>query len=419
MQQGEVTAREELIRRFSARGSNDGHGAGFRREPTHSGPATRAGDDAQGPRSARRLRAPARRGPAELLPRRILNRVRSLAKQDAPARGEGRSRQRHRRRALSPRRGARAATPSHRYERAPRPVATGRRRGLQLKIELGLPYRDGTRSRQLNGHRGSMRGLARALPSRRRDAARCLSAIPCGVWLAAGPRRRPIAWDAEEGRPPPRKRNARRCGSSGCGGDGHLPPLRPSDDAGDHLLDSITLAKSVTGGAVAAGGTAFLSDEVASLSTGSRWGQLEILERVDASFADVHLARDVRLDREVALEDAVQSPPIRWSRGRRCGRRGSWRGSAIRMWSRCMGPTGSGIGWGSGWSSCAGNSRPDPQSAWRSRRRRSRAHRHRHLPRALGGARCGHRASGRQADERDARCGRSHRADGLRARPRG
>jgi len=74
------------------------------------------------------------------------------------------------------------------------------------------------------------------------------------------------------------------------------------------LASSISLARSVASGAESGVG----DDPGAApppLSPGTRWGQLEILERVGrGAFGEVYRARDTRLDRIVALKLLAESP---------------------------------------------------------------------------------------------------------------
>jgi predicted ATPase/Tfp pilus assembly protein PilF len=126
--------------------------------------------------------------------------------------------------------------------------------------------------------------------------------LPLRLLASRLARDRPIDWDAEEhaaGTKEEREtvRQLRMVAAMAA-----FHRTVQSGDAGEDLSSSISLAKTIAG-EEGAGEADSPSIAAPSLSPGSRWGQLEILERVGrGAFGDVFRARDVRLDREVALK---------------------------------------------------------------------------------------------------------------------
>jgi serine/threonine-protein kinase len=129
---------------------------------------------------------------------------------------------------------------------------------------------------------------------------------------------RPVDWDAEERAAPEEDQRAAirqlRMVAAMAGFYRAVPPVGGSEESQD-LSESVSVAKSVAGfgegaagfgeGAAgeAGGDGAAQGASAPTLSPGSRWGQLEILERIGrGAFGEVFRARDTRLDREVALK---------------------------------------------------------------------------------------------------------------------
>ena len=125
-----------------------------------------------------------------------------------------------------------------------------------------------------------------------------------GTNLAAG---RPIDWDHEERSADSEEQRAairelRVIAAIVAFGEA----AQSAPESGD-LSASVSLARSVFAGDTTGGPAA---DEGPPLAPGTRWGHVEILERVGrGAFGDVYRARDTRLDRVVALKLLAASAP--------------------------------------------------------------------------------------------------------------
>lgn len=122
---------------------------------------------------------------------------------------------------------------------------------------------------------------------------------------------RSIDWDAEERAAPDQSQRAAirqlRLVAAMAGFYRAVPASVESDD----LSESISLAKSVAGigdgTPEPGGGEAPEAGSASTLQPGSRWGHLEVLERIGrGAFGEVFRARDTRLDRVVALKLLTQ-----------------------------------------------------------------------------------------------------------------
>ncbi len=77
-----------------------------------------------------------------------------------------------------------------------------------------------------------------------------------------------------------------------------------------HIIQSDEVGEDLSASLRSAGSVAERGAPPQELAPGSRWGQLEIIERIGrGAFGDVYRARDVRLDREVALKMLVRDSP--------------------------------------------------------------------------------------------------------------
>ena len=194
-----------------------------------------------------------------------------------------------------------------RFERALEQLRPEDRDAVHLKIELGLPYEEIASALGKPTITATRMAVSRALARLAAgDGALCLSAIS---WASS---QRGWPWTSRSigtprSAPPRRKKRAAIRQLRLVAAMGGFYTAVPASAESEDLSESISLARSVAGsGEGAPESNAGKAPEAASASAlprGSRWGHLEILERVGSgAFGEVFRARDTRLDRVVALK---------------------------------------------------------------------------------------------------------------------